>query len=45
MQRRFPTWGIIKKTCAQLTEAAVILGGDPAWERRQEGLISKTVGA
>lgn len=29
---------------AQLIEAAVILDGDPTWDRRQDGLISKTVG-
>jgi len=29
---------------AQLIEAAVLLGGDPTWDRMQEGLISKTVG-
>ncbi|MDX5412912.1 MAG: hypothetical protein LPK02_07675 [Rhodobacterales bacterium] len=29
---------------AQLIEAAVVLGGDPSWDRRQDGLISKTVG-
>lgn len=29
---------------AQLIEAAVILEGDPTWDRRQDGLISKTVG-
>lgn len=29
---------------AQLVEACVLSGGDPEWERRQSGLISKTVG-
>lgn len=29
---------------AQLIEACVILEGDPTWDRRQDGLISKTVG-
>ena len=29
---------------AQLVEAAVLLDGDPTWDRRQDGLISKTVG-
>jgi len=29
---------------AQLIEASVILEGDPTWDRRQDGLISKTVG-
>lgn len=29
---------------AQLVEAAVLLGGDPTWERRADGLISRTVG-
>ena len=29
---------------AQLLEACVLLGGDAAWDRRQDGLISKTVG-
>lgn len=29
---------------AQIIEAAVILDGDPTWDRRQDGLISKTVG-
>lgn len=29
---------------AQLIEACVILGGDPVWDRRNDGLISKTVG-
>mgnify|MGYP003636877717 CR=1 FL=1 len=34
--------GAIKR--AQLIEAAVLLDGDPTWDRRQDGLISKTVG-
>lgn len=29
---------------AQFIEACVLLDGDPTWERRQDGLISKTVG-
>lgn len=29
---------------AQLIEACVLLEGDPTWDRRQDGLISKTVG-
>ena len=29
---------------AQLIEACVLLDGDPTWDRRQDGLISKTVG-
>ena len=29
---------------AQIIEAAVLLGGDPSWENRQNGLISKSVG-
>ena len=44
------TWDVLPghfKTAlknAQLIEACVILEGDPTWDRRQEGLISKTVG-
>ena len=43
-------WASLPKTFkdslkrAQLIEAAVILDGDPTWDRRQDGLISKTVG-
>lgn len=41
---RLPTHFTLALRRAQIVEAGVLLGGDPVFERRMDGLLSKTVG-